>query len=515
MYVGFALALLTIHALVLKSVRLPVGSSDLLLELAAVVACVACYGRSRACTGTARKKWGLVAAGLLSWVLGQTMTTYSETVLHLSQAPTAIDSDFYFFLFGIPLLLAISSANESKESRTFLWIDGLQALIAVYLVRLQLFPGVSGSPAQDAISAMRMTYAYDAENFILVLTVMLRVLTKPQGEDRHLYRTLFAFLSAYAAAAAGLNYLAVARQVPTGTYYDLLWDAPFLLVTVLVALLPSPSEADGMADQTWAGMLVTSASPIFFTMALLMMGVCVARTRFEEGAAAITFALLSYGCRNSLLQSQYMRTERKLLESETVIRQANQQLEQLSFLDGLTGVPNRRRFEEVLALEWNRSQRSGAPLSLLVVDIDHFKLLNDSHGHLHGDACLIDTARALGGCLCRAGEVLARYGGEEFAAILPGVDEEQALVVAEQMREAVERMELANEKAPEKRLTVSIGVAVNGDLRTRGGRDLFALADQALYRAKSSGRNRVHANAYEGASDGLFSALIAGEQVEA
>ena len=491
LYVRIALGLLAIHALVLTVVHSPIASSDLLLDLCAGVACLSCYKRSRVCSGAPHWKWLLVAGGIFVWCIGQTLTAYNEGLLHLLQGPTAIDADFYFFLFGIPLLLAISSANEHKRSGKFLWIDGLQATLAIYLAHFQLFPSVSGSATQDAISSVRMVYAYDAENVILVCTAALRMVAKPQGEEKHLYRSLLSFLVTFGIVAAVLNALTVYYQLQTGTYFDLLWDIPFLLLAVLATSRSNSPGPGSKPAQTWAGLLVTNASPLFFSLGLLIMSVYVERSRPVLGISAMIFALLSYGIRNSLVQSHLMRTEGKLLESETALREANRRLEQISLLDGLTGVPNRRRFEAVLLDERNRATRTGMPLCLLVIDIDYFKLLNDRHGHLHGDACLVETARALSGCLRRAGELLARYGGEEFVAILPLADMRRASVVAEQMRLAVEQLSIPNEDAPGRKLTISIGIAELSVEDADHGADLFSMADQALYRAKSGGRNRV------------------------
>ena len=167
-------------------------------------------------------------------------------------------------------------------------------------------------------------------------------------------------------------------------------------------------------------------------------------------------------------------------------------LEQLAGMDGLTGVPNRRRFDETLTAEWNRARRSGAPLALILLDIDFFKSYNDHYGHPQGDDCLRKVAAVLAATLQRASDTLARYGGEEFAAILPATTLDSAVDMAELMRCRV--MELAiphgySEVAA--CATISLGVAA----RVPDGRntvvDLVEAADGALYQAKYAGRNRV------------------------
>ena len=490
-YAGFVFGVAIAHALVLALNRSPVLSSDLLLDVSVLLAALMCLRRSRRAGGAARLKWTLIGLGMFVWCMGQTIITYNEGLLHIFQGPTAINSDFYFFLFGIPLLLTISSANESQRIDSLLWIDGLQAVVAIYLVHLKIFPGADGESTHGAISALLMSHAYDTENIVLAVVATLRLLARPRDEEKYVYRTLAGFLWVYAVAAALLNHLAIVDQLQTGTYWDLLWDLPFLVLALTVNWLPEVAVREEKFDGSWGGLLITNASPVVFTTALLGMGVDIGRQRFVPGMAAITFALVTYGLRSAIVQTHAMRTERKLLKSEAALLQANQLLGQLSFVDRLTGVANRRRFEEVLALEWSRATRAELPLSLLIVDIDHFKLLNDRYGHIRGDECLVSAAQALTTCLGGPGELLARYGGEEFVAILPGADIGRALAVAERMRLSVEALAIANEDASCQRMTVSIGVVSNVVEEIVSESSLFALADKALYEAKGRGRNRV------------------------
>jgi diguanylate cyclase (GGDEF)-like protein len=170
------------------------------------------------------------------------------------------------------------------------------------------------------------------------------------------------------------------------------------------------------------------------------------------------------------------------------LSRANAELQRLSTIDPLTGLPNRRRFEEVLDGEWRRAARAQAPLSLLVVDIDGFKAFNDRHGHPAGDACLRRVGRALRQGLRRAGDFVARWGGEEFVAVLPGTTAAAAAATAETLRHAIEKLG----HGPGRRVTISVGVAEARPGRPRtSARVLMAAADRALYAAKWAGRNRV------------------------
>lgn len=179
------------------------------------------------------------------------------------------------------------------------------------------------------------------------------------------------------------------------------------------------------------------------------------------------------------------------LRDVTAQREAQDALENLAACDGLTGLANRRSFDQALEAESHRSARSGLPLSLLMIDIDAFKLLNDTYGHGGGDACLKSVASTVADSVRRAGDMAARYGGEEFAVILPNTDADGTAVIAERIRRAVEALQIEHRASPiGKTVTISVGGATMAgpDSDARG---LLAAADAALYSAKRAGRNRA------------------------
>jgi diguanylate cyclase (GGDEF)-like protein len=170
---------------------------------------------------------------------------------------------------------------------------------------------------------------------------------------------------------------------------------------------------------------------------------------------------------------------------------ANQELKRLTSLDGLTGIANRRHFDEVLTREWRRAMRQGDELSIIMCDIDFFKLFNDTYGHQDGDECLRQIAQVLVKSMDRGGDLLARYGGEEFVAVLPGTSLSGASFVAGQMRQAVEELAIAHNGSPYGIVTTSFGVASALALHETDPLDVLGAADRALYEAKHAGRNRV------------------------
>lgn len=171
--------------------------------------------------------------------------------------------------------------------------------------------------------------------------------------------------------------------------------------------------------------------------------------------------------------------------------EANQQLQNLVISDGLTHLANRRHFDAYLQQEWSRLTRTHSPLSLILADIDYFKRYNDNYGHVAGDECLQKVAKALRQAVKRPADLVARYGGEEFAVILPDTDLEGAVWVAQAICNQLEYLNLNHEFSPQKRLTLSLGVACCIPKVDQLPQKLIEVADHALYKAKAKGRDRI------------------------
>lgn len=183
-----------------------------------------------------------------------------------------------------------------------------------------------------------------------------------------------------------------------------------------------------------------------------------------------------------------IEAERKALEA------VNEELRRLSSLDGLTGIANRRYFDSYLVQAWNQDKRDSHELSLVMLDVDFFKLFNDTYGHLAGDDCLRQVAQAIRSVVKRPSDLVARYGGEEFAIIMPNTPIGGALTVAENIRQAVENLGILHQKSVVRDVvTISLGVACIKPVEVQTPEILIQAADHALYEAKKNGRNRVHA----------------------
>lgn len=180
------------------------------------------------------------------------------------------------------------------------------------------------------------------------------------------------------------------------------------------------------------------------------------------------------------------------VRNQVMLKVKTDMLEELISTDSLTEVANRRRFDIVLHDEWRRCIRSNEPISLLMIDLDHFKKINDNYGHTAGDSCLKEIAKTLNRSMRRSADTLARFGGEEFAAIVPNCDFDSAMNLAEKMRQDVEDLTITLPNThKEIKITTSIGVASMIARRGSSQNVLLDTADELLYKAKASGRNCV------------------------
>ena len=231
---------------------------------------------------------------------------------------------------------------------------------------------------------------------------------------------------------------------------------------------------------------VSSAIALPFTLDRTQLGVFFLRTSGSEPPLShhdIEFA-------DTVIRAAVAAIQRAQLLETT--RADKARLEALATTDAVTTLLNRRALVDRLSHEMERARRYGTPLALLMVDLDHFKDINDTHGHLVGDEALREVARVLHSAV-RNVDIVARYGGEEFAIVLPETSNEGAVAFAERVRERVAEHVFANERLPSLRITVSVGVASVPSADIESVEDFFARSDEALYRAKAGGRNQVRA----------------------
>ena len=210
------------------------------------------------------------------------------------------------------------------------------------------------------------------------------------------------------------------------------------------------------------------------------------RDEEEDEARGLSMGAIDYivkPIRPSIVQAR--------VRNHIELKRSRDLLERLTTQDHLTGINNRRRFDDFLAAEWHRAARGRVPISLISIDIDHFKPYNDHYGHPQGDQCLIQVAKTLASSVTRPTDLVARCGGEEFACVLPSTDSAGAINLAEQMRAGVLAQALEHaHSATHSHVTISLGVATLVPQTDESPQALVDLADAALYEAKSAGRNR-------------------------
>ena len=465
------------------------------------VAGLCCLWRIAQLRQRERPGWIWIAVGFFLWAAAQAaFSCLTGSSWNLS--PSADISDLLFFDAGIPFFLAIANTYDSQSRRGVLYINLFQALIATVLTYVRLF-----KISMPADLAAATTYEiYWGECLLLAIGSTLRLLTWSTAEERRRTRTLCAMLWMYLPIELALDYPSASWQAPAGTlvatvwrlpkggFFELLWSLPFLFVGWQALRLPRDNEGIVRAQvlSNRRALLLRSLFPLLVTGALFGMAVSVAQHYFYFGVAAMLLLLIVQGVHSGVLQVNYLMGHANLLSKEKELKATNQELERQSTLDPLTGIPNRRFFAHAFEAEWKRALRKNEPLSLLMIDVDYFKRVNDAHGHPYGDECLVRIAKALRQELQRGVDVVARYGGEEFIVLLPDTDLEGAGTVAAGLQGAIAELNIVNRASPlGHQLTVSIGIADCYPSTSLTCGELIARADRALYRAKRRGRNRI------------------------
>lgn len=281
---------------------------------------------------------------------------------------------------------------------------------------------------------------------------------------------------------------------------SLMLDYEFALVLLDVQM----PDMDGFETAEFMRMnSKTRYLPIIFVTAISKEQKCIFKG-YEMGAVDYLFKPIEPIILQSKVkvflelynQKRLVEEQTKLLELKvkelSELREANFKLETLSTLDGLTGISNRRSFDNYINMSLKNCARSDKPISLIMADIDFFKNYNDNYGHLQGDDCLIKVAKTMVSSVKRPLDFVARYGGEEFAVILPETDEEEAKVIAETIRRNVEELNIIHEhSAAAPHVTLSLGIETILPKPDYSINELIENADRALYKAKLNGRNQV------------------------
>jgi diguanylate cyclase (GGDEF)-like protein len=465
--------------------------SYLLWSFWALLAAVACVWRSLHCSVSIRTHWRLAAASLFFIFAAAAVEAPAEIFFKAVPSVASI-GDFFFFSAFVPILLCITLPDEGVFDRFTFLLDSLQAAACSYLaytVLMGVFPFTS-NPAQ-AMPYAPLEYVYDTEYLVIVLLTGVRFFlgtgsarTGSAGAgnpaDRYFFRFLLVYTSLYGVTSAIYNHYVGKYSLTNGM--DALNDIPSAVLALAAIFAPSAVAWPlRRASRSALVGLIDNARPVFLSLALIGLSASVAPRHFAVAFAFIFGAFILYSLRASQLQSKVERAQAEL-------EQSHSQLSEIAHLDSLTEVSNRRSFDQLLAIEWGRALRSRQPLSLLLIDVDHFKRINDTYGHQAGDQCLRHTARLLRAALDRPADVIARYGGDEFAILLAETGSLGASTVAGRIRSAIAEDAAAGNSYL---ATVSIGISTWNAEEKASPDHLISAADRALYTAKQNGRDRV------------------------
>jgi signal transduction histidine kinase/CheY-like chemotaxis protein len=299
-------------------------ASNLFILIPLLLAATACLLGAHRESPETRPLWLLSGCGLLLASVGQLVFTYNYFATHIYFQSHAINSDFFFFVYGIPLLLAISSRSSDAGLKSFAWLDGAQALIATVLAYLQLFSVLPSHAHPKAISAINLMYLNNVENWVLVGAVTLRFFSNPSPARKRLYRTLFYYLWVNGIVVVVLGYLEVKRGWRDGLH-DAAWSLPQLALLGSFALRRKTQTDNGerSSGQRTVELLIDNLSPILFTLAITLLGVQIAMEHPWVGFVCISAAIAIYGVRAAILQVRYARSQEELTTAMIAAEQAS------------------------------------------------------------------------------------------------------------------------------------------------------------------------------------------------
>lgn len=450
--------------------------STICIVFAEIGALIAALRVSRTVHSPVRILWFLLGSSIIFHSTAMTLDAVTEATggSVFNYIPGL--SIFFSMLYDVPLLVAVSMQFDSRIAQAARVANALLSLAIGFLLYQQIFSLLTVHGSRNPADAALITWLFDGLDLFLAVTATIRWFGSADAAERSFFRIATIFLWLNTICPAIHNRLLVRHDY---VWLDLFISTPY---AVLWALIMTRRQETAQASMR-VGYLVQSGSAIFLSIALLVMGIITARTHFYLGLGASLLSVMGYGALSTLAQSRSREAEESLLTSKEA-------LEGLVGVDGLTGISNRWSFDQTLQREFASARRAKSPLSLLMIDIDHFKLLNDAKGHQVGDTCLRRIASALHAALPRTSDFVARYGGEEFAALLPATDRAGAEQMAQRICTAITALQLEHPDSPTGVVTISVGVSTYDGSPQYSSVSLVRAADEALYRAKHSGRNR-------------------------
>jgi signal transduction histidine kinase/CheY-like chemotaxis protein len=298
--------------------------SNLILVMYPLLGVTVCLLGAYSESPETRPLWLLFGSGLLVAAIGELGLTYYDFGTHIHTQTQALNSDFLFFAYAIPIMLAICSRGTGAELKSFAWLDGVQALIAAMLAYLQLFSVLSSNAHPEAISATNLIYLDNAEDLILVGAVTLRLFSNPSPARRRFYRVLAVYLWVNGIVALILGYLELKHGWGDGPQ-DAAWGIPYFALLGSYALQHKThrDKSERSSGQRTVGLLIENLSPILFTLAITLMGVKIAPEHPWLAFVCISAAVAIYGIRAAILQVSYARSQEELTTAMIAAEQAS------------------------------------------------------------------------------------------------------------------------------------------------------------------------------------------------
>jgi diguanylate cyclase (GGDEF)-like protein len=478
-YLPLAFLLLQVIVLVFFGPSVTGPAAYVLMVVAPLLAAAATLRRGRSHPTSVRFGWYALSLALTIWAAGAFGNLWQELVLH-RQNEMYRASMLAFSLAVVPTTFLLASDWRLHGRQLVRAVDALVALAlgCVYFEYTWTMINDHSAPAEAGVTYL--VWLLDLQNLYLAAGALVRWYVAEDRDERDLFRALALYTLIYLVIVF-INDHYFAGNPAFGPQYGTLVTLAFAVLCSFALRAPSAQPVRSMNSALVR--TVRSGSPILLAIALLMASLFLIRVDYLWGCAGILIAVLGIGVRTTLIQVHQ-------IEHREALRREASALQTIAWTDALTGVPNRHFFTESLARAWRGERRPGQQ-AILMIDIDHFKLLNDRYGHPVGDGCLRDVARALQRALVRPDDVLARYGGEEFIVLLRDSSAPGAQVVAERLRAAVLNLRIENAGSPEQVVTVSIGIASAELTDEATAARVVADADRALYEAKCAGRNQV------------------------
>jgi diguanylate cyclase (GGDEF)-like protein len=456
------------------------SAAYIFMVVAPLLAAAAAFWRGRSEPAAARFGWYAVALALVVWAVGAFGNLWQELILNRRNEMYRA-SMLAFNLAVVPITFLLASDWRLNGRRFVRAIDALVALALGCSYFQYTWTMISDHAAPAQVGVAYLVWLLDVQNLYMAGCALVRWYIAEERAERDLFRALSVYLAVYFAIIF-VNDHYFAGNPSFGPEYGTIVTVAFAVLSALALRRPSTLQVRQVNPALVRA--VRSGSPILLAAALLIASLFLIRVDYVFGAAGVLIAVLGIGVRTTATQVRQM-------ERGEALQRKTSALQTIAWTDALTGVPNRHFFAQALRRAWRGERRAGQSQAILMIDIDHFKQLNDRYGHPAGDASLREVARTLQRALVRPDDVLARYGGEEFIVLLRDTDAAGAQVVGERLRAAVENLRMKNEGCPQGVVTVSVGAASAPLSRAADATSLVEKADRALYEAKSAGRNVV------------------------